>query len=270
MTESNSLSNSPSDNATKTDLKQDKRLIILDTETTGINPREGHRIVEIGCVEMINRQLTGRTFHAYIKPLDDRGQTLQMDQEVIDVHGLTNEFLDDKPIFSQIVDDFIDFIRGAELVIHNAKFDVGFMDHEFSLLNYAQRSQNKVPMTEDICTIIDTLKTSKDEFGSPKTLDYLARFYKVDKLIDRTYHGALIDAQLLAFVYIEMTRKQETLNLSVGENNSGDENSIRRLSKNRESLKIIPASADEVVAHQERLLVVKQKGSEPLWKLSSH
>lgn len=251
--------------------KKEERLIILDTETTGINPREGHRIVEIGCVEMINRQLTGRTYHAYIKPLDPMGQVLEMEQEVIDVHGLTNEFLNDKPIFSQVVDEFIDFIRGAELVIHNAKFDVGFMNHEFSLVNAAERSHNKVPMTEDICTITDTLKTSKDEFGSPKTLDYLARFYKVDKLIDRTYHGALIDAQLLAFVYIEMTREQAAFNLSVGNNNStGDQHAIRRLSNDREKLKVITASADELEAHKERLLVIKEKGGEPLWKLSNH
>jgi len=260
----------PEKTGAKTDLKQEERLIILDTETTGINPKEGHRIVEIGCVEMINRQLTGRTYHAYIKPLDPRGQVFQMEQEVINIHGLTNEFLDDKPIFSQVVDDFIDFIRGGELVIHNAKFDVGFMNHEFSLLNFAERSRNKVPMTEDICTVLDTLKTSKDEFGSPKTLDYLARFYKVDKLVDRTYHGALIDAQLLAFVYIEMTRKQSTFNLSASDSSDGDANAIRRLNSDREKLKVIAASADEIVAHKERLSVVKQKGGEPLWKLPSH
>lgn len=263
------LSDNPTNSIANTDTKQEERLIILDTETTGINPREGHRIVEIGCVEMINRQLTGRTYHAYIKPLDTRGQVLQMDQEVINIHGLTNEFLDDKPIFSTIVDEFIDFIRGAELVIHNAKFDVGFMDHEFSLLNFAERSGNKLAMTQDICTITDTLKTSKDEFGSPKTLDYLARFYKVDKLVDRTYHGALIDAQLLAFVYIEMTRKQSSFNLSVGNNTSGDENAIRRLNSHREKLKVIAASADEIEAHKERLSVVKLKGGEPLWKSPS-
>jgi DNA polymerase-3 subunit epsilon len=246
--------------------QKDKRLIILDTETTGINPRDGHRIVEIGCVEMINRQLTGRSYHVYIKPLDSRGQVLQMDQEVINIHGLTNDFLDDKPTFPQIINDFIDFIRGAELVIHNSKFDVGFMNHEFSLFNFASNANNKVPMTEDICTITDTLKTSKDEFGSPKTLDYLARFYKVDKLVDRTYHGALIDAQLLAFVYIEMTRKQSTFNLSSGDNTSEDANAIRRLNKDRVKLKVIAASADEVEEHKKRLLVVKQKGGEPLWK----
>lgn len=250
-----------------TDPKQEERLIILDTETTGINPKEGHRIVEIGCVEMINRQLTGRTYHAYIKPLDARGQVLIMDQEVINIHGLTNDFLNDKPIFSQVVDEFIAFIRGGNLVIHNAKFDVGFMDHEFSLLNFAERSRNKVPMTEEICTITDTLKTSKDEFGSPKTLDYLARFYKVDKLIDRTYHGALIDAQLLAFVYVEMTREQVTLNLSTGDGNNNNANEVRRLSDDRKKLKVIAASADEVEAHIERLSIVRQKGGEPLWKL---
>jgi len=261
------VSNNPINSESKPDSKQEERLIILDTETTGINPREGHRIVEIGCVEMINRQLTGRTYHAYIKPLDVRGQVFQMEQEVINVHGLTNEFLNDKPIFSQVVDEFLDFIRGGNLVIHNAKFDVGFMNNEFSLLNFAERSRNKVPMTEDICTITDTLKTSKDEFGSPKTLDYLARFYKVDKLIDRTYHGALIDAQLLAFVYIEMTRKQSIFNLSVGDNSGGDANAIRRLNNDREKLKVIAASADEIEAHKERLSIVKRKGGEPLWKL---
>jgi DNA polymerase-3 subunit epsilon len=247
------------------DNNQDKRLIILDTETTGINFRDGHRIVEIGCVEMINRQLTGRNFHAYIKPLDSAGQTLEMDQEVINVHGLTNEFLDDKPIFSQVVDDFIDFIRGAELVIHNAKFDVGFMDHEFSLFNARVRGREPVPMTADICSITDTLKVSKDEFGSPKTLDFLARHYQVDKLVDRTYHGALIDAQLLGFVYIEMTRKQSTFNLSAGESTSEDANAIKRLDSNRKQLKIITASADELTAHQERLAVVKKEGGEVIW-----
>jgi DNA polymerase-3 subunit epsilon len=245
---------------------KDQRLIILDTETTGINPREGHRIVEIGCVEMINRQLTGRTYHAYIKPMDHRGQVLEMEQEVINVHGLTNDFLDDKPIFSQVVHEFIEFIRGADLVIHNAKFDVGFMDHEFSLFNSMGRSQDKVPMTEDICTITDTLKVSKDEFGSPKTLDYLARFYRVDKLVDRTYHGALIDAQLLAFVYVEMTRKQSTLNLSVGDGNSEDNNAIRRLASTRNKLKVVSASADELEAHTERVAIIAKKGGDPLWK----
>jgi DNA polymerase-3 subunit epsilon len=237
----------------------DERLIILDTETTGINPREGHRIVEIGCVEMVNRQLTGRNYHVYVKPMQN-GMQMIMDQEVINIHGLTDDFLSDKPPFSQIADEFIDFIKGAELVIHNAKFDVGFMDHEFAMLNRA------IPKTYDMCTVTDTLKVSKDEFGSPKTLDYLARNYRVDKLVDRTYHGALIDAQLLAFVYIEMTRKQSALNLSAGNSDAGEENAIRRLPENRTKLKIIQATADELIKHDERIAVIEEKGSTPLWK----
>jgi DNA polymerase III subunit epsilon len=238
--------------------RQDERLIVLDTETTGINPREGHRIVEIGCVEMINRQLTGRNYHVYIKPMA-HGMQMVMDQEVIDIHGITDEFLHDKPVFEQIGQEFVDFIKGARLVIHNAKFDVGFMDHEFSMIP-------GLPKTEDICSITDTLKVAKDEFGSPKTLDYLARFYKVDKLIDRTYHGALIDAQLLAFVYIEMTRKQATLNLQSGDSEAEDANAIRRVDKNRPKLKVLAATADELIAHENRLAIVAEKGAEPLWK----
>ncbi len=244
-----------------TENKKEERLIILDTETTGINPREGHRIVEIGCVEMINRQLTGRTFHAYIKPMQ-LGRQMIMDEEVIRIHGLTDDFLSDKPQFIEIAQDFIDFIHGAELVIHNAKFDVGFMDHEFSL------AKRGLPMTYDICTVTDTLKVSKDEFGAPKTLDFLARHFRVDKLVDRTYHGALIDAQLLGFVYIEMTRKQSALNLMVGDSDpSGqDANAIRRLTKNRQKFKVIHATADEVIEHNKRLAIVAEKGIEPIWK----
>jgi DNA polymerase-3 subunit epsilon len=235
------------------DVQPDERLIILDTETTGINPREGHRIVEVGCVEMINRQLTGRSFHVYINPL------FEMEQEVINIHGLTNDFLRDKPLFTQVADEFIEFIKGARLVIHNAKFDIGFMDNEFALL------KRNIPNTRDMCTVIDTLHVSKDEFGSPKTLDYLARFYRVDKLVDRTYHGALVDAQLLAFVYIEMTRKQSVLNLSAGSESGEDSNAIRRISSQRTKLKVIQASADELIKHDERLAVVANKGSEPIW-----
>lgn len=237
-------------------IQSNERLIILDTETTGINPREGHRIVEVGCVEMINRQLTGRNFHVYINP------QMIMEQEVINIHGLTNEFLADKPLFADIVDDFIAFIRGAELVIHNAKFDIGFMDHEFSMVRHKQ-----IPMTHDICTVTDTLKVSKDEFGSPKTLDFLAKHYRVDGLVDRTYHGALIDAQLLAFVYVEMTRRQEVLNLSsvAGVEDGIDTNAIRRISPQRAPFKVIKASADELVAHKERLDIIAEKGGDPIW-----
>jgi DNA polymerase-3 subunit epsilon len=184
---------------------------------------------------------------------------MEMEQEVINIHGLTNAFLNDKPLFSQVAEEFINFIKGANLVIHNAKFDVGFMDHEFAL------AQRGFPKTDDICQVIDTLKVAKDEFGSPKTLDFLARHYRVDKLVDRTYHGALIDAQLLAFVYIEMTRKQSALNLSNSDNQAMDNGAIRRLSSERQILKVIEATADEVAEHQNRLTIVAEKGSTPIW-----
>ncbi|NMP16737.1 DNA polymerase III subunit epsilon [Thalassotalea sp. Y01] len=233
--------------------EQAERLIVLDTETTGIDPKQGHRIVEIGCVELIDRKFTGRTYHAYVNP------QMHMDQEVIDVHGLTNEFLTDKPLFNKVADEFIEFIRGAELIIHNARFDVGFMDHEFAM------TRRGLPMTADICTVTDTLKTSRDEFGSPKTLDFLARHYGVEKLVDRTYHGALIDAQLLAYVYIEMTRYQNTLSLQEDKDGS-DGLSVRRLDSNRPALRVVVASNDELQAHDERLAIVEKKAGKSIWR----
>jgi len=230
-----------------------ERIIVLDTETTGIDPKQGHRIVEIGCVELIDRKLTGRNYHVYINP------QMHMDQEVINIHGLSNEFLFDKQLFNQVADDFIEFIRGAELVIHNARFDVGFMDHEFAM------TRRGLPKTYDICTVTDTLKSSRDEFGSPKTLDFLARHYGVEKLVDRTYHGALIDAQLLAYVYIEMTRHQNTLNLSQGDDSSGSLD-LRRVDQNRAGLKVIAASAQELQAHDERMAIIEKKVGHSLWR----
>ena len=235
--------------------EQQERLIILDTETTGIDPRQGHRIVEIGCVEMIDRRLTGRSYHVYINPQKE------MEQEVINIHGLTNEFLADKKLFHQVAKEFIDFIHGAELVIHNAKFDIGFMDHEFALM------RQNLAKTAEFCTVTDTLKVSRDEFGSPKTLDFLARHYRVDKLVDRTYHGALIDAQLLAFVYIEMTRYQSKLNLQQGDGSeNGDGSEIRRLVNDRPALAVIAATEDELVAHDERLAIIEKKVGKSMWR----
>lgn len=239
----------------QTQTEKPERLIVLDTETTGLNPKEGHRIVEIGCVELIDRKFTGRTYHVYINP------QMHMEQEVINVHGLTNEFLMDKKLFNQVADEFIEFIKGAELIIHNARFDIGFMDHEFAM------TRRGLPATYDICTVTDTLKSSRDEFGSPKTLDFLARHYRVEKLVDRTYHGALIDAQLLAHVYIEMTRHQNTLNLNQG-NGSDNDNStaIRRLASTRPELTVIRATEEEIASHQERLDVVDKKAGHSIWR----
>ena len=228
------------------------RIVVLDTETTGIDPKQGHRIVEVGCVELIDRKFTGRSYHVYINP------QMHMEQEVINIHGLSNEFLADKQLFNQIADDFIEFIKGAELVIHNARFDVGFMDHEFAM------TRRGLPNTNDICTVTDTLKTSRDEFGSPKTLDFLAKHYGVEKLVDRTYHGALIDAQLLAYVYIEMTRHQNTLNLAQEENGS-DPIDIRRVDANRAPLKVVKATEQECNEHSDRLAIVEKKTGFTIW-----
>ena len=236
-----------------TEESKPQRLVVLDTETTGIDPKQGHRIVEIGCVELIDRKFTGRTYHAYINP------QYHMEQEVINIHGLSNEFLADKPLFNQVADEFIEFIKGAELIIHNAKFDVGFMDHEFAM------TRRGLPMTNDICSVTDTLKTSRDVLGGPKTLDFLAKHYGVEKLVDRTYHGALIDAQLLAYVYVEMTRFQNTLNLSQGKEDTGDSAAIRRLDANRPPLKVVKATAEEEQAHIERLAIVEEKTGHSLW-----
>lgn len=172
------------------------RQVVLDTETTGIG--EGHRIIEIGCLELIDRKLTGRQFHQYINP-----QRL-VDPEAMAVHGITDEFLSDKPLFSAIAQDFIEFISGAQLVIHNAPFDVGFMDREFALIP-------GFPKTRDICTVLDTLVLARGIHpGQRNSLDALCRRYGIDNS-HRELHGALLDSEILAEVYLFMTGGQTNL-----------------------------------------------------------
>ncbi|GAB54919.1 DNA polymerase III subunit epsilon [Glaciecola punicea ACAM 611] len=211
------------------------RQIVLDTETTGINPKEGHRIIEIGCVELIDRKLTGNTFHVYINPMRE------IEQEAINVHGITNEFLTDKPLFKNVVHGFVDFIKGAELIIHNAPFDVGFMDNEFAL------TDRSLPMTNTFCTILDTLVMARRmRPGQKNSLDALCKFYQVDNS-RRTYHGALLDSEILAEVYLYMTGGQTSLSLNANsENNNSDgiEN-VKKLSQ-KPALKIIRATADDI------------------------
>lgn len=193
------------------------RQVILDTETTGMNQGSGaiylgHRIIEIGCVEVVNRRLTGRYYHQYINP----GQAI--DPEAIAVHGITDERVANEPRFQQISQAFIDFIDGAEIVAHNASFDVNFMDHEFSLL------QPRGPKTADICSILDTLVIAKYLHpGQKNNLDALCKRYGVDTS-RREYHGALLDAEILADVYLIMTGGQTKFNLSneeVGQEGAG-------------------------------------------------
>lgn len=231
------------------------RQIVLDTETTGINPRDGHRIIEIGCVELINRRFTGNNYHVYINP------QREIEQEAIDVHGITNDFLRDKPVFSQVADQFFDYINGAELVIHNAPFDVGFMDHEFKML-----SQPKAE-TRSVCKVLDTLVLAKKMHpGQKNNLDALCRRYGIDNS-HRTLHGALLDAEILADVYLLMTGGQVSLNLSSNEaGQAADSGGVRRLDPNRAPLKIIAATADEVANHESRLDIIEDKGAPTLWR----
>ena len=232
------------------------RQIVLDTETTGINPKEGHRIIEIGCVEIVNRRLTGNHYHVYINP------QRYVEQEAIEVHGITNEFLADKPLFKDVVDGFIEFIRGAQLVIHNAPFDVGFMDHEFAMVPNTSSIR-----TEEICTVLDTLVLARQMHpGQKNNLDALCRRYHIDNS-HRELHGALLDSEILADVYLMMTGGQTKLNLS-GQNSSdtGSVEVIRRLSSERKPLKVIRATADELEQHEQRLDLVENKGGACLWR----
>lgn len=166
------------------------REIILDTETTGLNPLEGHRIIEIGCLEMVDKVLTGREFHCYINPQRD------VPQEAYRIHGISSEFLIDKPLFCNIVDEFLSFIDGATLVIHNARFDIGFLNHELSKLG---------KMALNLSEAVDTLAMARKAFpGARANIDALCKRFKIDNTM-RTKHGALLDAQLLAEIYVELT-----------------------------------------------------------------
>lgn len=234
------------------------RQIVLDTETTGMNQAGGpvylgHRIIEIGCVEVVNRKLTGNHFHVYIKP--DRS----VDPEAIEVHGITDERLANEPAFAEIADDFIEFIKGADLVIHNAPFDVGFIDYEFEKLGISTK-------TEDICTITDTLAMAREIFpGKRNNLDVLCDRYGIDNS-HRTLHGALLDSEILADVYLLMTGGQTALNLSSDTNNSKDVGKIIRLNSDRKPLKVLSAAADEISAHQERLDLIEKSAGNCLWR----
>ncbi len=233
------------------------RQIVLDTETTGLEPSQGHRIIEIGAVEIINRKLTGNHYHQYLQP--DR----ESDEEALQVHGITSEFLADKPRFENIVEGFMDYINGAELIIHNAPFDVGFINNELKLLG---TSWGKV---EDVCTILDSLVLARRMHpGQKNNLDALCRRYDVNNT-HRELHGALLDSEILADVYLMMTGGQVKLSLG-GEESSGDDvqgSVIRRLSADRRPLKIIRANDDELFEHEKRLSAIeKASGGVCVWK----
>ena len=215
------------------------RQIVLDTETTGLEPSQGHKIIEIGCVEMVNRRLTGNNYHQFLQP--DR----EIDEGAQAVHGISNESLADKPRFADVVRDFIDYLDGAELIIHNAPFDVGFIDHEFKL---AGEEYGKVAT---YCTVIDTLVMArKMRPGKKNNLDILCKEYEVNNA-HRELHGALLDAELLSEVYLRMTGGQSALLLDDEVSDAaGGSASSKKLSSNRKPIKIIQATDEELQAHQ--------------------
>lgn len=236
------------------------RQIVLDTETTGMNKLgvhyEGHRIIEIGAVEVINRRLTGRHYHVYVKP--DR----LVDPEAYGVHGISDEFLTDKPSFNQIADEFLDFIRGGELVIHNAAFDIGFMDYEFRMM------ERGVPKTDTFCTITDSLLMARRLFpGKRNNLDALCGRYEIDNS-KRMLHGALLDAEILAEVYLAMTGGQTSMAFQMEGNTQQFDSAqaIQRIIRPATAMKVLYASDKEVMAHETRLDLVAEKGGSCLWR----
>ena len=235
------------------------RQVVLDTETTGLEVNQGHRIIEIGCVEIIDRKLTGRHYHQYIKP------QRAIDQGALEVHGITEEFLADKPVFARIADEFLDFIQGSELIIHNAPFDIGFMEAEFKLLD-----PTSAPVSS-YCKITDSLQMARSKHpGQRNNLDALCQRYAVDNS-NRTLHGALLDAEILADVYLLMTGGQTSLGLSAEEESGGvgssNVSAIRRLPKDRPQLRVIKPSEEEIVAHEARLDVLGERCEEgAVWR----
>jgi DNA polymerase-3 subunit epsilon len=235
------------------------RQIVLDTETTGLEVSQGHRIIEIGCVELINRKLTGNHYHQYINP------QREVDQGAIEVHGITNEFLADKPLFEQVAADFVAYIAGAELVIHNAPFDLGFLNAELKRLEAGGDA------IDASCSIIDTLVMARAKHpGQRNNLDALCQRYDVDNS-QRDLHGALLDAEILADVYLAMTGGQTTFQLSdaAPEGQAGGQGGerIRRLPADRKPLPVPPASQDELAAHELQLeAIAAASGGKVLWR----
>ena len=219
------------------------RQIVLDTETTGLEPERGHRIIEVGAVELVDRKLTGRRFGRYVNP------QREIDEGALAVHGITAEFLADKPTFADIAGEFVDFVRGAELIIHNAGFDIAFLDHELGRLGEPIRLQ-------DICEIVDTLTIARHRHpGQKNSLDALCRRYGVDNS-QRDLHGALLDAEILADVYLLMTGGQTALfstDETEAERTRPDRFTVVRLPSGRPRLRIVGATDAELQRHNEFL-----------------
>ena len=214
-----------------------ERLIVLDTETTGIDPKEGHRIIEVGAVEISKREITTSEFHKYVQPNRNVGDS-------VNIHGITDKFLINKPQFEQISDDLLTFIDGATLIIHNAPFDLGFLNNELKIIGIKMK-------IEDLCPVIDTLELSKEQRpGTMHNLDALCRRFGIDTSA-RTRHGALLDAQILAQVYIAMTGGQSIL-FNEDENikaQTSDPLIVSKILENKDNIKVIYANEEEVETH---------------------
>ncbi|MFI4963165.1 MAG: DNA polymerase III subunit epsilon [Legionellales bacterium] len=229
------------------------RQVLLDTETTGIGPEQGHRIIEIGCVELVDRKLTGKHFQVYLNP--ERA----VDEGAFRVHGISTEFLQDKPLFKDIVSDFLQFVGGAELIIHNAPFDLGFINSELKHIKWKKKIQ-------DYCDVFDTLVLARDKHpGQRNNLDALCKRYSVDNA-NRQLHGALLDAEILAFVYLAMTGGQTSLFAE-------DESSTSALKQNIQECAplhlanplVIEASPEELEKHQAFTAFLAQKSGVDHW-----
>ncbi len=238
------------------------RQIALDTETTGLDPTKGHRIIEIGCIEMIDRRFTGNNFHVYINPERD------IDAGAVAVHGITAASLADKPKFADICADFKKYIDGAQLIIHNATFDLGFINAEFKLLD------KKIQQVERFCSVVDTLMLARKMHpGQKNSLDALCKRYNVDNT-HRQLHGALLDAQLLARVYLSMTGGQTSLfgsqvsGSSRHAENQIQDNIINQLLENDKTFRVIYASSEELEQHQQRITQIakKSRSTADLWE----
>jgi len=231
------------------------RYIILDTETTGLNPRTGDRLVEFAGLEMVGRKLTGRSLHLYVHPERD------IPEEASRIHGITLDQLEGKPTFAGVAAEISEFIRGAALIIHNAPFDMGFLDMEFTRLGLPSAR-------EQVGEVIDTLAMAKDQFpGKRNNLDALCDRYGIDNS-HRTLHGALLDAEILADVYLLMTGGQTKLNLAseTSESETSQDTGIRRLESNRPPLRVVRASDEVAAVHEARLDLVQKKGGACLWR----
>ncbi len=217
------------------------RQIVLDTETTGLNVEDGHRILEIGCVEIQDRKLTRRKYHQYINP------EREIDAGALEVHGITSDSLQDKPKFAEVWDSFLEFIQGAELIIHNAPFDVAFINNEMRLLS------KSLGQLTDYCTLLDSLVLARRKHpGQRNNLDALCKRYQIDSS-RREVHGALLDAELLADVYFLLTGGQVTLGLGDEPRVSSTEAVDVRISSERAALPVIKATEEEIIAHEAKL-----------------